>query len=241
MELIWIFWAFLSFLFSEVWITLCCINHRPSNLLNNKTTWKNIVIVLLDQATHKYKKNPIRWELMWSDRDSPRGMESMPTQKVWKPRSHLSQNIISSSWWGCSQTVHVLHSMHCHGYILIWDTKSTLISRQDGWPVHKTSLSQDLYGHAYKWDVLSTSWLSGCWHLGNTTAQITLSIKENVFGVIVWLTAVLALGAVDKGFWFASLVGLLTLLTYATYSIGNDLRLQGQSNAINAMATKVIW
>lgn len=54
------------------------------------------------------------------------------------------------------------------------------------------------------------------------------------------LTAVLALGAVDESLWFAFLVGLLTLLAYATYSIGNDLRLQGQSNAINAMATKVI-
>lgn len=52
------------------------------------------------------------------------------------------------------------------------------------------------------------------------------------------LTAVLALRAVDECLWFALLVGLLTLLAYATYSIGNDLRLQGQSNAIKAMATK---
>lgn len=76
------------------------------------------------------------WERLYL-RASPRGMESMPTQKVWKPRSHLSQNIISSSWCGCSHTVHVLHSMHCQGYILIWDTSSTLISKQDGWPEHK--------------------------------------------------------------------------------------------------------
>lgn len=52
------------------------------------------------------------------------------------------------------------------------------------------------------------------------------------------LTAVLALRAVDECLRFALLVGLLTLLAYATYSIGNDLRLQGQSNAIKAMATK---
>lgn len=63
-----------------------------------------------------------------------------------------------------------------------------------------------------------------------------LCIRKSEFG----LTAVLALGAVDESLWFAFPVGLLTLLTYATYSIGNDLRLQGQSNAIKAMATKVI-
>ncbi|CAG5854207.1 unnamed protein product [Menidia menidia] len=44
---------------------------------------------------------------------TPVGMESMPTQKVWYPLSHMSQNIISSSWWGCWHTVQVLHSMHC--------------------------------------------------------------------------------------------------------------------------------
>lgn len=43
----------------------------------------------------------------------PVGMLSIPTQKVWYPRSHWSQNIISSSWWGCWHTVHVLHSIHC--------------------------------------------------------------------------------------------------------------------------------
>lgn len=52
------------------------------------------------------------------------------------------------------------------------------------------------------------------------------------------LTAVLALRAVDECLRFALLVGLLTLLAYATYSIGNDLRLQGQSNAIKPWQPK---
>lgn len=50
-----------------------------------------------------------------SQTQQPSGIESTPTQKVWKPRSHLSQNIISSSWCGCSHTMQVLHSMHCQG------------------------------------------------------------------------------------------------------------------------------
>lgn len=65
---------------------------------------------------------------------SPLGMESMPTQNVWYPRSHLSQNIISSSWWGCWHTVQVLHSMHCQWYVWITLTSSMLMSKQDGWP-----------------------------------------------------------------------------------------------------------
>lgn len=65
---------------------------------------------------------------------SPVGMESMPTQNVWYPRSHLSQNIISSSWWGCWHTVQVLHSIHCQRYVWITHTSSSLMSKQDGWP-----------------------------------------------------------------------------------------------------------
>lgn len=65
----------------------------------------------------------------------PVGMESMPTQNVWYPLSHLSQNIISSSWWGCWHTVQVLHSIHCQWYVWITRTSSSLMSRQDGWPL----------------------------------------------------------------------------------------------------------
>ena len=65
----------------------------------------------------------------------PSGMAFMPTQNVWYPRSHWSQNIISSSWWGCWHTVHVLHSMHCQRYVWMTHTRSSLMSRHDGWPV----------------------------------------------------------------------------------------------------------
>ena len=36
----------------------------------------------------------------------------------------------------------------------------------------------------------------------------------------------------NERLWLSFLVGLFTLLANATYSIGNDLRLQGQNNAI---------
>lgn len=68
-------------------------------------------------------------------------MESMPTQNVWYPRSHLSQNIISSSWCGCWHTVQVLHSMHCQWYVWITLTNSWPMSKQDGWP--------KVYGHSH--------------------------------------------------------------------------------------------
>lgn len=46
------------------------------------------------------------------------------------------------------------------------------------------------------------------------------------------LTTVLTLGAVNESLGLASPVGLFTLQANATYCIGNDLRLQGQNNAI---------
>lgn len=52
------------------------------------------------------------------------------------------------------------------------------------------------------------------------------------------LTTVTALRAVNESLWLALLVGLLTLLAYATKIIGSDLTLQGQNNAIKNMATK---
>lgn len=52
------------------------------------------------------------------------------------------------------------------------------------------------------------------------------------------LTAVITLGAVNESFWSPPLVGLFTLLANATYSIGNDLRLQGQNNAINTTSIR---
>lgn len=53
------------------------------------------------------------------------------------------------------------------------------------------------------------------------------------------LTTVITLGAVNESLWLAFLVGLFTLLANATYSIGNDLRLQGQNNAIKTTHTWV--
>lgn len=52
------------------------------------------------------------------------------------------------------------------------------------------------------------------------------------------LTTVTALRAVYESLWLALLVGLLTLLAYATKIIGSDLTLQGQNNAIKNMAKK---
>lgn len=49
------------------------------------------------------------------------------------------------------------------------------------------------------------------------------------------LTTVITLGAVNESLWFAFPVGLFTLLANATYSIGNDLRLQGQNIAIKTV------
>lgn len=46
----------------------------------------------------------------------------------------MSQNIISSSWWGCWHTVQVLHSIHCQLYVWMTHTSSPLMSKQDGWP-----------------------------------------------------------------------------------------------------------
>lgn len=70
----------------------------------------------------------------------PDGGAPRPTQKVWWPLSHTSQHIISSSWCGCPHTAQVLHSMHCHGQVLITETSSTLMSRQEGWPKPKPGL-----------------------------------------------------------------------------------------------------
>lgn len=63
----------------------------------------------------------------------------------------------------------------------------------------------------------------------NTTQVVEGSVLKNE---VHELTAVITLGAVNESLWFAFLVGLFTLLANATYSIGNDLRLQGQNKAI---------
>lgn len=235
----------------------------------------------------------------------PVGMESMPTQNVWYPRSHLSQNIISSSWWGCWHTVQVLHSIHCQWYVCITHTNSSLMSRQDGWPegivqghmqrskhasttaethththdmmqehTHTQActtqpcteaLTQILLTHHHK--NMHLLWSTGklaltllqteklyCTnihrHLHKTALkQLSYAYRNefnttnnNIFSYdqfIYWcysmtvllhkkqLTAVITLGTVNESLWFSLLVGLFTLLANATYSIGNDLRLQG--------------
>lgn len=112
---------------------------KPKNLgLNLKVTWLSPKSCFAVQASGIcWSKNRLCRSIY-----SPVGMESMPTQKVWYPRSHMSQNIISSSWWGCWHTVQVLHSMHCQRYVWIMLTSSSLISKQDGWP--------EVHGHVQR-------------------------------------------------------------------------------------------
>ena len=42
---------------------------------------------------------------------------------------------MSSSWWGCPHIMQVLHSYLLHGKVLIIETSSVVISRQEGWPL----------------------------------------------------------------------------------------------------------
>lgn len=53
------------------------------------------------------------------------------------------------------------------------------------------------------------------------------------------LTTVLTLGAVYESLSLSSLVGLLTLQTDPTYSIWNDLWLEGQKRAMNVCQTSL--
>lgn len=64
----------------------------------------------------------------------------------------------------------------------------------------------------------------------DTVYWTTFTIFHSRWGQL--LTAVITLGAVNQSFWSSPLVGLFPLLANATYSIGNDLRLQGQNDAI---------
>lgn len=105
-------------LLSQTWQT-----QRPVEIYELHINFKSLLSFLMSMTimNHAYLHVPV-------------GMESIPTQKVWYPRSHLSQNIISSSWWGCWHTVQVLHSIHCQLYVWMTDTSSPLMSKQDGWP-----------------------------------------------------------------------------------------------------------
>ena len=115
-----------------------------------------------------------------------------PPQQI-PPLNFLARN--PTSCVGSPQCIHVLHSIHCHGYDKITLTSASLISKQEGCPVSKkqhnihTCMRMDYitYTHAYicmdsvsRFNLTACCWGAQAMHHNHDSSSCQMPYARNM-------------------------------------------------------------
>ena len=111
-------------------------------------------------------------EIQWQLNDTNRYRSLSRTPAVWINHYIILCHGYRTSSWGSMHSTQVLHSIHCHGYVLMMGIISSVSSAHDGWPVNQK--------HVYHYsDIISCSIVG---------SRRLLSLESEFTGYDTWLS-----------------------------------------------------